>query len=653
MPRTRPRVVYWDNLPAPYGVERYNALADRGTLDFSVWFSRRTDPDRSWEVDESTWRFSGAYIEDPSRSLEDAHRFVQRCEAMRPDLLLSPYGERPFVVGHAILKALDIRTSLFVQRTFDAWVQRAWWKEIAKAILFRSADAAKTSGPEALQYARRYGFPAERVSIVMQSTNVDRFARGVSSAERCQHRARIGVDGCVFLYVGRLWKGKGLFFLIEAFRRARLVNDAISLLLVGDGVDEHDIRDVARGLDGVVFWPFVQLRELPVYYAAADVFVFPTLGDPHGQVIEEAHAAGLPIITSDAAGDVRLRVVDGTTGFVVPAGDAEALARRMLELAADPDLRASMGARGADRARAWVHEAWADDFERFVSASLALPRRVTMAGRLTGSAGALVVAAADVAARAGRWWNKAATTGTLATVLATIVARANRAGMWFVSIPWRLRRPRERLKRFGTAYGGWVLPVGRLTPCGVCYAIGVGEDASLEDELLRKTDCLVWSFDPTPQSIAHVQKQAFDPARFRFVPVGVWDSIETVRFFQHRNTAYETHSPVNLWETTSYFDAPCSTVAALMRNFKHDALVLLKVDVEGGEWRVLQNILEDAPDVRILCVIFCQPAPFWRVAAMVRRLARNGYRYLCHDEWKFTFLRQASQQQSSPNLTSE
>ena len=79
MPLTRPRVVYWDNIPAPYAVERYNTLSDRGTLDFSVWFARRTDTERSWGVDESAWRFNGAYIEDPSESLQAAH-------AVRPPL---------------------------------------------------------------------------------------------------------------------------------------------------------------------------------------------------------------------------------------------------------------------------------------------------------------------------------------------------------------------------------------------------------------------------------------------------------------------------------------------------------------------------------------------------------------------------------------
>jgi FkbM family methyltransferase len=654
----RPRVIFWDNLPAPYAVERYNLLADRGTLDFSVWFSRRTDPDRRWDVDESTWRFEGTYIEDPSENLASLHRFARRCDEVRPDLVVSLYGERPFVAGHLVMKGLGIATALVVERTFDTWVRRAWWKEAAKAVLFRSAAAAQVHAPpmsadapdqaDGFGYAYRYGFTRERTFGVTHSIDVARYAAPVSREARSQVRERLGADGCLFLYVGRYWRGKGLDVLLNAFAQARHSDPRISLLTIGNGEEEEALRVAAQQVAGVTVWPFVPARDLLEAYAAADVFVFPSLGDPFGLVIEEAHAAGLPVITTDTVGDVRHRVADGTSGFVVASGSAAALADRMVRLAADRDLRSSMGARGAARVQTWDHERWASDFERFVTNAVRLAPRETMASRVITLAGRALVHAADVVARARVFGRKVAARGVLATSVATSVARGNRLGMRLASLPWHFRRPRLAVRQFGTAHGGWALPVDHLTPGGVCYCVGVGEDTSLEDDLLRRTDCSVWSFDPTPRSIAHVETQPFDPARFRFLPVGIWDKTETVRFFQHTNPAFESHSPVNIWKTAAYFDAPCTTVAALMREFKHDRLALLKVDTEGGEWRVLPNILDEAPGVGILCVLFCQPAPFWRIASMVRRLGRHGYRYVCHDQWKFTFVRQERPKVTSP-----
>lgn len=393
-----PRVVFWDTVPAPYGVEEYNALAARGTLDFSVWYARRADPERGWAVDEAEWRFPGTYVEDPSRGFADAHRFVERCRSTGPDLVVSPYGERPFVAGHPIFKALGIRTALVIEATFDAWVRRSWWKEIAKSVLFQSVDAAH-AGPGGVPAARRYGFPDDRIFVVRLTTNVELFARPLPADERSRLRRRLGVDGCVFLYVGRLRKPKGVLFLIEAYRQVRRVDDATSLLLIGDGTDEAEIRRAARGIDGIVFQPFVQRPDLPAYYAAADVLVFPTLGDVHGHVVEEAHAAGLPVITSEAAGDVRRRVSDGDTGFVVPPADAAALAERMRTLAADPALRRSMGARGAARVRMWGHDTYVAEVERLVSGCLAMPARASAAARVMTVAGSMIVYATDTAAR--------------------------------------------------------------------------------------------------------------------------------------------------------------------------------------------------------------------------------------------------------------
>ncbi len=62
-PRSRPpRVVYWNNQPAPYVVSRFNAIMQRGTIDFEAWFDVEREPDRDWSVDASDWLFPARYI---------------------------------------------------------------------------------------------------------------------------------------------------------------------------------------------------------------------------------------------------------------------------------------------------------------------------------------------------------------------------------------------------------------------------------------------------------------------------------------------------------------------------------------------------------------------------------------------------------------
>ena len=393
---SRPRVIFWDNIPSPYGVEQYNLLVDRGHAEISVWFNRRTDAERSWAVEESGWRFPGVYIDDPSSSLAAAALFAERCRSEQPDLVISPYGERSFLAGHVVLKAIGVRHVLHFVPTFDAWTRRTWWKDATKRILFDSADAIYVPGPDGAASARRHGVSADRIYAVRLTTNIQQYARRLSADGRRAQRDRLGVGGCVFLYVGRLWKPKGLLDLIAAFRQARTQANAISLILVGDGYDEWEIRAAAAGTEAIRFVPFVQAPDLYAYYGAADVFVFPTLGDPHGQVIEEAHAAGLPIIASDAIGDVRTRVEDGLNGFVVPAGDVDALAARMLQLAAEPVLRAAMGSHGAARVEGWGHDAFADGMEQVIDACMLRRIRATRAARMFSSVGRVALYAAGM-----------------------------------------------------------------------------------------------------------------------------------------------------------------------------------------------------------------------------------------------------------------
>ena len=175
--------------------------------------------------------------------------------------------------------------------------------------------------------------------------------------------------------MGRIWAGKGLDELFAAYRQVRALRDDISLLIVGDGVDRERYVGRESAMPGVVFAGFVQPAELPEWYALCEVLVFPTHGDPNGLVVEEALAAGLPVIVSDAAGDIRARVPE-SVGRVVPVGDAGALAGAM-EALAEPAVRDPM----ARRAPAWVagkhDERYAEDLVRFARDLMASPRRRT------------------------------------------------------------------------------------------------------------------------------------------------------------------------------------------------------------------------------------------------------------------------------------
>jgi glycosyltransferase involved in cell wall biosynthesis len=324
-------------------------------------------------------------------------------------LFVLEYDRLNLVVGALAGRLLAHRIAFRVLPNFDAWSRRTWWREISKRLLFRAVDAAKVPGPDGARLAMRYGVPRSRTRAVRQSIDLDHYstARSMTPRQRAQERRLLGLTGCVFIFVGRIWRGKGIDELVTAYTRLAATED-VSLVLVGDGVDELHYRQLTDGVPRVVFGGFVQPADLPCWYALADCLVFPTHGDPNGLVVEEALAAGLPLIVSDAAGDIRARLGDGEVGIVVPSGSAQDLEDAMRRIAVDPEYRKELAEATEARVAERTTEGYALDFQTFASSVLAAPPRRSAAAWLCRLLGAACLAVASLAG-----WQLAPLVGSL------------------------------------------------------------------------------------------------------------------------------------------------------------------------------------------------------------------------------------------------
>jgi len=192
---------------------------------------------------------------------------------------------------------------------------------------------------------------------ISESTRDDLVARGVPESQvRVIHPGvdsvtfspRPGLDRTAhpsFLYVGRLKRYKGVATAIEALAVARQGRNDMTLEIAGSGDDRPRLEALARRLgvgDAVRFHGFVtdehKLRLMRTSWAN----VFPSVKEGWGLTVVEAAACGTPSLTSNSPG-LRDSVRDGETGYLVPHGDARALARRMLELAERPALVDTLG----------------------------------------------------------------------------------------------------------------------------------------------------------------------------------------------------------------------------------------------------------------------------------------------------------------------
>lgn len=106
----------------------------------------------------------------------------------------------------------------------------------------------------------------------------------------------------------------------------------------------------------------MQQPELSHYYAIADIFVLPSLSEPWGVVVNEAMASGLPIIATEMVGAVGDIVENGINGYVVPAGNPEALYEAMKRLIENEGLRKEMSEQSRRIIKSWTHKQAVEGF---------------------------------------------------------------------------------------------------------------------------------------------------------------------------------------------------------------------------------------------------------------------------------------------------
>ncbi len=181
-------------------------------------------------------------------------------------------------------------------------------------------------------------------------------------------------------------------------------------------------------------------------------------------------------------------------------------------------------------------------------------------------------------------------------------------------------RSYEPLVRLGTGYGGYAIPDRLVADDWVCYSAGLGEDVSFELELGARYGCAVDAFDPTPKSIDYVTPIAERHERLRFHPYGIWSSDSTQRLYVPRDRTHVSHSIANLQGTSDFIDVECRSIPSLLAELGHERLDLLKLDIEGAEYAVLDDVVDAGLRPSVLCVDFHRTTTIDAMAAAVRRL---------------------------------
>jgi 1,2-diacylglycerol 3-alpha-glucosyltransferase len=227
--------------------------------------------------------------------------------------------------------------------------KRFAFAESIKRIVVSLFSAGLAGGKLPMEYLIALGLPRDRVFTGYDVVDNEYFRRNAEAlrSQASEVRRKYGLPRNYFLASARFVPKKNLPTLIRAYARYRQLaankdggqpptdNGRWDLVLVGDGplraVLCRLISDLRLG--GHVHLPgFVQYRELPAYYALADVFVHASITEQWGLVVNEAMATGLPVIVSNRCGCVPDLVAEGKNGLTFDPRSVKNLSKLMLDM---------------------------------------------------------------------------------------------------------------------------------------------------------------------------------------------------------------------------------------------------------------------------------------------------------------------------------
>lgn len=268
-------------------------------------------------------------------------------------LFLAGMTDRPFGVivphlfGSTIFQEASLPSALLVwlmERPLPWAYRRAGWHAISESTRDDLVER---------------GVPRERITVIYPGIDAGHFTPD-AGVPRTAYPS--------FVYVGRLRRYKGVEFAIRALALARKTRPDLRLRIAGRGEDQARLQALTAELgqqEAVEFLGFVSEGEKMKLFRESWANVFPSPKEGWGITNVEAAACGTPSLASNSPG-LRDSVRDGETGYLVPHGNAEALAGKMLALAGEPGLVARLGGQARRFAESLSWDRAADDTEKWI-----------------------------------------------------------------------------------------------------------------------------------------------------------------------------------------------------------------------------------------------------------------------------------------------
>lgn len=353
------KVLFLANIPSPYRVDFFQELGRLCDLTVLYELEKASDRNEAWERNIADKSYKEIYLKPVIKQASSAW-CPSVTEYLRDRgydiIVVGVYSTPTGMQAVRYLKKHRIPYLINCDGGIISYGEKAFKKKL-KTWLIGGASGYLSTGEESDQYLIYYGAEKDKIYRYPFTTlhEKDLLKKPLSKQEKQALQEKLGIsEEKVILTVGNFIPRKGFDILLKA--AAYLKKEYGIYLVGGEEIEEYRIIREQFRLTNIHYVPFMQKEKLQEYYRAADLFVLPTREDIWGLVINEAMAAGLPIITTE-------RCVAGVEMLekecIVPVEQEQLLAEKISDLLEHPDELERQSVRNLEKSREYTIESMA------------------------------------------------------------------------------------------------------------------------------------------------------------------------------------------------------------------------------------------------------------------------------------------------------
>ena len=325
-------IVLITNVPAPYREKLHELIAQRFHHNYTVIYCAEIEADREWEFNLGNYKkiFLSKYNKD---TVHNNRRIWGELKKINPDVVITDGFYPTMLYGFSWCILNNKKHLVFTDGTLKSEIQLSIIHKLVRKIVFSRTQAFIGVSEGSRELYKSYDIKN------------DRFFRSYLCVDNSQFiKTPFAEKKYELMFSARFIELKLPFFFIEIARQVKETLGYCRVLLLGSGVLKEEIL---RKLDeyGIEYdYPgFVENKSLPEYYAKAKIFLFPTQNDTWGVVVNEAMAAGLPVITCENAGVAHDLVIHEQTGYILPV-EKDIWAEKVVSILKDQTLYEKLSA---------------------------------------------------------------------------------------------------------------------------------------------------------------------------------------------------------------------------------------------------------------------------------------------------------------------